>query len=157
MPETLKCFVTSELKTTLTCPKCQKTKRVDVSKFMLLETEAKLKCKCNCGNHFKVILERRRSIRKNISFPGWIEYKANKHKIKVIEISKHGLQIHLAKELPIETGVKINLEFTIDDQMNSLITRQVEVKKKFSSTRLGCEFLNFEHSGNLGKYFLFYF
>ena len=157
MPENKVLFVTSEFKITLTCPECSNRKQVDVSKFMALKTEAKLKAKCKCGNKFAVTLERRRSIRKDVYFPGWMKCKGNKYKIRVRELSKHGVQIHLLEKAPIESGQQVNIEFTVDDPLQSIITRQVKVKKLFSSTVIGCEFLEFEHSGNLGKYFLFHF
>lgn len=157
MSEVVKSYVSSELKTTLTCPKCAKSKLADVSKFMLIDTKARLKCKCSCGHQFTVLLERRRSQRKNVSLPGWLRYKGNKYKIKINDISKHGIRIQLFEGHFLKPGITITVEFTIDDPMNSVVTRDVRVKRELGKNEVGCEFLTFDHSGALGKYYLFYF
>lgn len=158
MSEVKKVYVTSEYKTILTCPKCQKSKRTDFSKFMGFEKQVKLKCKCSsCHHQFSVILERRRSIRKDVNFPGSVTYKDNTCKISIKDISKHGLKIFLHNKMSVEAGTTINVEFTLDDPGKSPVRRDVRIKKIYSPQTIGCEYLNGELTGNLAKYFMFYY
>jgi len=150
-------FINSELKTFLTCPVCEKSRKVDISKFIDHDKEAKLKCTCSCGTQFSAILERRRSIRKNVSFPGWIVYRGNKTKVCIKDVSKHGVKIFSQENSSPAIGHKMGVEFKIDDPLGSYITRDVRVKKIIGPNRFGCEFITFDHSGKLGKYFLFDF
>lgn len=153
-----KFYVTPELKTTITCPKCKKTKRANVSKFLKLETRVKLKCRCNrCDNEFSALLERRRSKRKNVSMPGWLIVNGRKDKILIENISMHGLKIRLLNETELVKKQRVGIKFEIGDSMSSCVSSSVRIKKIFNSTRIGCEYLNFDHAGNLGKYFMFYF
>lgn len=157
MSEIVKNFVSSGMKTTLTCPKCQKSKHVDVSRFLLEKKEVKLKCRCLCGYQFLTVLERRRSFRKDVSFPGWIIQRGEKLQVQIEDLSKHGMKVHLSEKTPLLTGEKIGIQFNMDDPMGSNVARDVRVMKMISPTDIGCEFLTFDHSGSLGKYFLFYF
>lgn len=157
MADIKKNFVSPDFKTTLECPQCQKSRRVDVAKFIAIEKEAKLKCKCSCGHQFSVILERRRSVRKQVTFPGWMFYKRNKYKILIKDISRHGVKIFVLGKAYLKTDVKISVEFIIDDPMKSTIKRDLRIKKILNLTDVGCEFLTYDHTGNLGKYFMFYF
>lgn len=157
MDQKINSFVSPDLKTTLTCPQCSKTKRADVSKFMLRETQVKLKCRCACGHQFSAVLERRRSIRKEVSFPGRLILRQEKQKIRIKDLSMHGLKINLLDKTTFCAGDKIGIQFNIDDPLSSIVSRDVRIKELFGPTEVGCEFLNSDHTGNLGKYFLFYF
>ena len=156
MPKIEKNFVTSEFKTTLVCPKCKKSKKTDVSSFMLRDTEIRLKCKCKCEQQFKVTLERRRSARKDVLFPGWLKHKEKKYQIRIKNISKHGMKIFLWEKTPLTLEERIGIEFNTDyNPLTSLVNKDVKVKKMISPTEVVCEFLSFDHIGNLGKYFAY--
>lgn len=101
---TIKVFVTSNHIATFPCPKCGNSYQKDVSKFIGHETQVRLKYKCKCQNSFSVLLERRRAIRKEVNFKGFLIEKKQKIPIKI-----------------------------------------------------GCEFTDYDHFGELGKYFLFHF
>lgn len=157
MLDVKKSFIRSDHTTSLVCPKCQKSRNTNVSKFIAAEKEAKLKCKCTCGHLFKVILERRRSSRKQVSFPGWMKYKGNIYNIQIEDISIHGVKILLLGKVSLETDVKVSVEFIIEDLEQATIKRDLKVTKILNSTDVGCEFLTCGHTGDLSKYFMFYF
>lgn len=152
-----KVFVNSKLKAMLTCPYCGVAKQKDVSRFMGHETEVRLKYKCSCKKTVSIILERRSSIRKDVDFKGSYFDGTRKYPIQIKNISRRGLMIDWPKKLKMESGQRIEIEFTLDDPRRSTIRREVRVKKYISSTSIGCEFLSTDHQGNLGKYFLFCF
>ncbi len=157
MSEIEKKFVTSELTVSLTCPKCGKTRQADVSHLMAHQTKVQLKCKCTCGNEFSVQLERRRSIRKELALPGKINYHGKSYKIRINNLSRHGLNFELLEKLTLKPGERIAIQFEADDPLHSPIQREVRVKNLISPENIGCEFLSFDHYGSLGKYFLFHF
>ncbi len=157
MSEIEKKFVTSELTVSLTCPKCKKTRQADVSHLMAHQTKVLLKCKCKCKNEFQVQLERRRSIRKELALPGKINYHGKSYKIRINNLSRHGLNFELLEKLTLEPDEIISVQFEADDPMQSSIRRDVRVKNLIAPEIIGCEFLSFEHYDSLGKYFLFHF
>lgn len=158
MSEVKKIYVTDDLKALVICPECGKKVRTDVSRFMAHETEIKLKCTCpSCHHKFPAILERRKSIRKEVNFPGWIRFKDNKYNVSIKDISKQGLKILLHKELSLDSGSIINVRFKLDDETGSSINKEVRVKTFFSPTKIGCDFLDPSPTGDLTKYFMFHY
>jgi hypothetical protein len=153
----IKVFITSDLMATFTCPECGKSKRKDISKFIGHETKVKLKYKCDCQHSFSVMLERRRSKRKILRLKGHIILGLKKHAIIIEDLSKHGIKIKLLKNIPLKEENKIEVEFILDDPNKSKILKEVRIKKIISPAVIGCEFISYEHFGNLGKYFLFYY
>jgi hypothetical protein len=154
---TIKIFINSNLTANFICPECGKSELKDVSKFIGHKTTVKLKYKCKCKHSFSVILERRRSIRKEVNLKGEILYNSGKYAITIEDISKHGLKIKLSEILPFTKEGNINIRFILDDPNKSNIQTEVKIKKIISPVNIGCEFLSFQHHGNLGKYFLFYY
>ncbi|MCP3874269.1 MAG: PilZ domain-containing protein [Desulfobacteraceae bacterium] len=154
---TLKVFITSNLMATFTCPECGKSKREDVSKFIGHETQVKLKYKCDCQHSFSAILERRRSKRKRVRLKGHIVLGLKKYAITIDDISKHGVRIKLLEKFPLKEEKRIKIKFILDDPNNSIISKEVRIKNIISPAIIGCEFVSYDHLGNLGKYFLFYY
>jgi len=88
-----KIFITKDGRASVTCPKCYKTKLLDVSKYNYLEKEVKLKCRCKCKHVFSVILERRKHRRQPVSLEGSVTLGDKTHSIKVVDITRSGLQL----------------------------------------------------------------
>lgn len=150
-------YVSSDLIANFSCPECGKRIHKDVSKFVEHKTQVKLKYKCSCRHSFPVILERRQSIRKEVSWTGCVIQKSKKYSMIVKDISRQGIKISMQDKIPLELGGKIEIEFSLDDPGKSIISREVRVNKILSPTDIGCRFISSEHYGSLGKYFLFYF
>lgn len=161
-----KAFVTSDRMASFSCPQCGRAERKDVSRFIENKTKVRLKYTCSCGHTYVVLLERRRSIRKDVRFEGFVK-KVNlsghiirqsaKYPVSIKDISRHGIRVKMIRELDLSEGEKLEIEFTLDDPARSLVSREFLVKKIITRTEVGCEFLSFDHHGRLGKYFLFYF
>lgn len=154
---TPKVFVTSNMEATFSCSKCGKTEQKDVSKFMGHKTQVKLKYKCKCQNSFSVILERRRSVRKNVRLKGSLIFQEKTYPITTADLSKHGIKIRLLNQPPLELEDIVTVELTLDDPGKSVVTKDVKIKKLTSDAGIGCEFLSPDHYDAFGKYFLFHF
>ena len=55
---------------TFVCPKCHKSKTVNVSKYADLDKKVKVNVKCPCGYAYTSILEKRKKFRKETNLPG---------------------------------------------------------------------------------------
>ena len=84
-------------------------------------------------------------------------HKGKMVKIRINQMSRHGLQFKLLEKAKLETNDTIKVQFNADDPVKMPISRDLRVKKLITPKDIGCEFLSFDHQGNLGKYFLFYF
>jgi predicted RNA-binding Zn-ribbon protein involved in translation (DUF1610 family) len=153
----IKVFVTSNHIATFPCPKCGNSYQKDVSKFIGHETQVRLKYKCKCKNSFSVLLERRRAIRKEVNFKGFLIEKKQKIPITIVDISKHGIKIEILKSFPLKEGDRLRVEFNLDDPNSAIISKTVRINKITSPITIGCEFTDYDHFGELGKYFLFHF
>ena len=151
----IKVYVSSNQTANFQCTNCGKSIHRDVSKFIAHETQIKLKYTCKCGHSFSITLERRRSIRKEVTFKGSITTKLKKYPVTIENISKEGLKIKMLDKVPFGIEEIINVEFTLDDVNRSKISVEVRIKNILSQKNMGCEFTSSTHWGNLGKYFLF--
>ena len=142
---------------TLSCSECGKTRTKDVSKFIKHEAQVKLRYKCSCRRTSSVILERRRYARKDVCLNGYIIQESGQHAILIEDLSRHGFRIKLLKEIVLEEGEIFEIKFILDDPNRSEVSKKIRVLKINSPTNISCEFLNKDHQGDLGKYFLFYF
>jgi len=132
-----KVFVGSDNTATLICPNCQRTRVVDVSKYMHPEASPRIKVKCPCNNSFVVSLEKRKYFRKEARLEGIYRYSSNNAPeaapeqqglIQVLDISKSGLRIKLNAKPPFQLGDLINVEFRLDDNKQSMVSRNVYVR-----------------------------
>ncbi len=152
-----KVFVTSDFSAVFFCPECTKSQRKNVSKFMGHKTKVKLKYKCACGHQFTVELDRRRYVRKGVKFKGFLFYDPEKIPIVIENFSKYGMRLKTAKMPSLKVGQVIRVSFTLDDPNRSTVEREVRIQELTPPAGITCEFLNSDHHGSLGKYFLFYF
>lgn len=153
----IKVFVTSNHIATFSCPKCGNSYQKDVSKFIDHETQVRLKYKCKCQNSFSILLERRRAIRKEVNFKGFVIEKKQKIPMTIVDISKHGIKIKISKSFPLKKGDRLQVEFNLEDPNSAIISKTVRINKITSPITIGCEFTDYDHFGDLGKYFLFHF
>lgn len=142
---------------TFSCPQCGESQLKDVSKFLGHASQVKLKYKCKCHNSFSVILERRRSIRKDVNLKGFLIEKQQKSPITIVDISKHGLKIKILRKHTLKKGEKLEIEFILDDPNTLIVSKTVRINKIIPPMTIRCEFIDFNHYGNLGKYFLYHF
>ena len=149
-------FLNDQGEGTFICPACDKGVIRDLSQFTGAESAVRLKCKCSCGNVYRVLVERRRHFRKSVKLVGMLSHRGEngppgKSLIKILDISQSGIQFSVNSMPEFEVGTKLALEFTLDDADRSQI-REVCIVRRIRSNIVGVEFENFDHYGKLGQY-----
>ncbi len=135
---TQKVFITSKNTATFVCPECGNTSITNVSKYAAIDKKVTVNCKCICGNHFKVSLEKRRQYRKGTNLPGVYYYDlghgdVDKGNMRVVDISSNGLKLKLNVERHFNSGDRIRVEFHLDDKRRTLIKKEVIVRNVFKN------------------------
>jgi len=144
-------FIYKDNKAIIICPKCEKSKEIDVSEELGSNYLVRLKHKCSCGYLYDVLLERRKRHRKKVNLPGTYtcfvsgEKKA-KGSMKIQDITRAGLSFKLEESAnqKFNMGDTLLLEFHLDDKSKSLIKKEAVIKNirgpyigvKFSSVDL---------------------
>ena len=153
-----KAFIAKDNTATFVCPECQKSKTADVSKYKHIEKAVRVKISCPCGHSYSVLLERRKHIRKHLNLSGTFINKKNSERgyMTITDLSRSGLRIKLNSPQDLEPGDKLDLEFTLDDKLRSVVKREVTVRS-VKNLSVGAEFVHSEHFDKLGPYLLFNF
>lgn len=153
-----KVFIAKDNTATFVCPECQKSKTANVSKYKNIEKAVRVNFKCPCGHSYSVLLERRKHIRKHLNLSGTFVNKKNSERgtITITDLSRSGLRIKLNFQQNIEPGDTLDLEFTLDDKLRSVVKKEVIVRS-VKDLSVGVEFIHSEHFDKLGPYLLFNF
>ncbi len=153
---TQRVFVNKENKATFTCPNCTKARIVDVSKFLGVKANAKLKAKCPCGHSYSVMLERRKFYRKETKLPGIFKTSKSDQEIPmtVANLSRSGLRFLTSETQGLEVGDQITVEFHLDDKNNSKIKKKAIVKT-VADGAVGSEFSFVDEQDKMLGFYLF--
>ncbi len=135
---TQKVFITSNNTATFVCPQCGNTSIADVSKYAAIDKRVTVNCKCICGHHFTVSLEKRRQYRKTTDLPGVYYHdtgygNTDKGIMRVVDISSNGLKLKLNVERKFEGGERLKVEFHLDDNRRTFIEREVIVRNVYNN------------------------
>ena len=149
-------FLNDRAEGTFICPACNKGVIKDLSQFAQNQTAIRLKCKCSCGNDYRVLLERRRHFRKPVNLVGMFFFQGSnrntmKGLIKIKDISQSGVQFSVNSIPEFDVGDKLTIEFTLDDEEHSLI-REAGIVQRIQSNIVGLDFKTTDHYGKLGRY-----
>ncbi len=149
-------FVNDRGEGTFICPACNKGVIRDLSQFSEIQKAVRLKCKCSCGNDYRVLLERRRHFRKSVSLVGMFFFQGSKGNpikglIKIRNISQSGIQFSVSSMPEFEVGDKLTIEFTLDDEDRSQV-REAGIVQRVQSNIVGLDFETTDHYGRLGRY-----
>ena len=134
---TEKAFITSQNTAKLECPKCQRSKIIDVSKYANLGKKIKIRVKCPCGNKFAVLLERRKQYRRETDIPGsFIHYIEGKGSVRglmtVCDLSLTGMKLRMKLRVDYEyqfsVGDILEVRFLLDYPQTTVMHKQVIVK-----------------------------
>jgi hypothetical protein len=151
-----KIFYTGTGAIDITCPKCGKTRHIDITKYLNMDKALNFKATCKCKHVFPVTIERRQHIRKQVNLKGTLVHGSHQYPVKIVDISKLGMRFMTERSQSIMEGERLIVEFVLDDQLRSEVSKEIVVRKK-SGTTIGCEFLSDDHYDAFGKYLLFYF
>ena len=149
-------FINERGEGTFICPACKKGVIRDLSQFSEVQQAVRLKCKCSCGNDYRVLLERRRHFRKSVDLVGMFFFQGSKGNpikglIKIRNISQSGIQFSVNSIPEFEVGDKLTIEFTLDDEEHSQV-REAGTVQRIQSNIVGLDFETTDHYGRLGRY-----
>ena len=149
-------FLNDREEGTFICPACDKGVIRDLSQFSQTRTAVRLKCKCSCGNVYRVLVERRRHFRKLANLVGMFTFRGGKGPptkglIKIRDISKSGIQFSVNSIPEFEVGDKLIIEITLDDEDRSQI-REEGMVRRIQANIVGLSFKTTDHYGRLGQY-----
>ncbi len=126
-------YISATNQATFTCPQCEATKTVDVSRYAKMDQTVKVKSTCGCGHTWTSVLEKRKVYRKGVSLPGTFTHLVDnnpvtKGSLEVTDISAGGLKIKLLELIDLRLNDKLRVEFHLDDARHTLISKDVLVK-----------------------------
>ena len=140
----------SDAKTaTFVCPGCDNTKTVDVSQYIEGCARTRVRSKCTCGCTWTSILERRKSFRIAVNFPGVCLHRGAKgpvdsRPVNIVDLSSTGVRIEQGRRHGLDSSDYrrddlISVEFHLRDPTRTHI-RKTAVVKNISSQCIGAEF-----------------
>jgi PilZ domain len=133
-----KVYITSKQMATFVCPKCEKSKTVNVAQYANLDKMVKVKVKCPCGYAYTSILEKRKKYRKETNLHGsFIRLVDGRETtsglMTVRDLSMTGMKLHINGNHGCEVGDVIKVEFYLDDAQRSLIRKKVIIRNIYRS------------------------
>ena len=126
-------FITRQNTAKLECPKCQRAKIIDASKYSKMDRKIKIRVRCPCGNKFAVLLERRMQYRKETDISGsFIHYIDGKVSgrglMTVCNLSFTGMKLRIDFEHQFSVGDLLEVRFLLDNPQRTLMHKKVIVK-----------------------------
>jgi hypothetical protein len=73
-------FINDRGEATFICTVCDKGVIRDLSDFIHTRSAVRLKCKCSCGNVYRVLVERRRHFRKPVNLLGMFFFRGRQRR-----------------------------------------------------------------------------
>ena len=126
---TEKIYISNTKITTFVCPKCHKSKTVNVSKYVDPDKKVKVNVRCPCGHSFSSILEKRKRYRRKTNLPGSYIRLLDGKKIDgglmiVRDLSIIGMKLEIDAGSNCGIGDVIQVEFHTDDAQRALIKKR---------------------------------
>ncbi len=139
------------------CPECKKTKVMQLSEYKLKQDTTRVKCNCRCGHSFKVILEKKNNMAHKTELFGTFVSSGTircSGKMIIKKLNSSGVMLKTNLEQRIIPGLKLMVEFVLDDAKQSIVKKEVIVKAK-QGKYMSAHFVTDEHYDNLGPYLFF--
>ncbi len=156
---TEKVYIASTKMATFVCPKCQKSKTVNVSKYADLDKNVKVNVRCPCGYAYVSILEKRKRYRKETNLPGsytrYVDGKQIAGGLMIVkDLSTFGMKLQIDTANDCEVGDLIQVEFHTDDAQRASIKKKVIIRN-INGTIIGTEFAPTEGVDKALGFYLF--
>jgi hypothetical protein len=156
---TEKVFIYKDNQAIIICPKCEKSKAIDVSEELGSKYLVRLQHKCSCGYLVIVLLERRKRHRKITNLKGAYsglvsEEKEAKGSMTIQDITRAGLSFMLdeRQSQKLNMGDNLLLEFHLDNHSRSFIKKKGLVSN-MRGPYVGVEFSSVDlYDKALGQY-----
>lgn len=144
-------YVGSDNKVALTCPGCDKSKLIDVSKYLgskgSINLTYKFRCDdCECGHKNcndclrsecsqgyvnTVRLERRVHVRKDTKLTGTLSLNRDEcYPVQVLDLSRTGARIRIPTKIAIKIGADVMIDFNLDDKQNTQVVKEGKVVRE---------------------------
>ena len=141
---TKRVFITSQNTAKIECPKCQRSKIADVSKYVDSDKKIKIRVRCPCGNKFEVLLERRKQYRKETNISGSFIHIADgkmtgRGLMTICDLSLTGMQLKVDYEHFFSVDDVLEVRFLLDNPQRTAMHKKVVVKN-ISMPFIGTEF-----------------
>lgn len=126
-------YISESNTATFICPKCNKSKIVDVSKFANTRRTVTINSKCSCGHRWTSTLDKRRLYRKAVNLPGTYDHikdgkVVDRGGMKLVDLSFTGVKMELKVERNLPVGDQLDIEFRLDDSKQTLIKKKVTIR-----------------------------
>ncbi len=139
------------------CPKCDRKKIMQLSEYKINRIMTKVRCKCRCGHTYMIVLQKQTESIQDTQLLGTFISKGHircSGKMIIKKLNSKGILVKTNIEQTILPGLKLFLEFVLDDAKQSIVKKEVVVKAK-KGKYLSAEFTSDEHYDNLGPYLFF--
>ncbi len=139
------------------CPECSREKIMQLSEYNIKRRITRVRVKCRCGHTYMVTLEKQFESIQNTLLLGTFnspETAGCSGKMIIKKLNSKGILLRTNIEQNILPGLKLLLEFVLDDPKQSIVKKEVVVKAK-KGKYLSAEFTTCEHADNLGPYLFF--
>ena len=130
---TEKVFISSTKMATFACPKCHKSKAVNVAKYADLDKKVQVSVRCPCGYSYKSLLEKRKKYRKETNLPGsysrFVDGKQMDGGLLIVKnLSTNGMKLQINPDNNCGVGDVIQVEFHTDDAQRAFIKKKVIIR-----------------------------
>ena len=137
-----------------TCPECHQEKFMQLSEYSIHRQTTKVKCRCKCGHTHFAILEKTPEPIQHTHLSG--TFISNNRvqcngKMIIKKLNRRGLVFKTNTGQDMPPGLKIFIEFVLDDAKQSIVKKEVVVKAK-KGRYFSAEFTSNHHHDNLGPY-----
>lgn len=136
------------------CPECRREKIMQLSAYDIKKHATRVRLKCKCGHSRIIILEKMVEGRKSMQLLGTFIAKGRERiygKMIIKKLNSKGLMLKTNIEQNLLPGLRLFLEFVLDDAKQSIVKKEVVVKAK-NGNYLTAEFISNLHDDNLGPY-----
>ena len=139
------------------CPECRRGKIIQISEYNIKKKTVNVKVKCRCGHTYGVILEKKIVSPQDMLLLGTFTSKGRMNcsgKMIIKRLNNKGLIIKTNIPQNMLPGLKLFIEFVLDDAKQSIVKKDVIITAK-KGKYLSAEFTSNEHYDNLGPYLFF--
>ncbi|MDD2463618.1 MAG: PilZ domain-containing protein [Desulfobulbus sp.] len=137
----VKVYVRENNTATLVCPSCRAVKHIDAGRYRVLRHTFSVRCRCQ--HVFSVLLDFRRSYRKQTNLHGTYEIISEGGVgggiIHISNISRGGLGFTVSGIHRIEKEQLLQVEFQLNDKKKTVLKKQAVVRT-VDKNNIGCEF-----------------
>ena len=139
------------------CPECSREQIMQLSQHSIKKLKTKVRCKCLCGHTYIVVLTKQLESIQETHLLGTFLSKGKircRGKMIIKKLNSRGLMLKTNIEQALLPGLKLFLEFVLDDAKQSIV-KKVVIIKAAKGRYLSAEFISNKHYDNLGPYLFF--